>query len=145
MVFAKHGVVTNALDTPLIPMGCGGTHEALSRGLVAAVSERNVEDGANRFVQTIQPVALRVDVPRLLLAQLLPLFENQSEVVAKLGVAPVGMSPAIGDVGLYIICLRHTRKLRGAQSEAVRANTLIRSDQRRSGRDRHDVVRHRQE
>src|SRR5690349_18578962 len=98
MVFAKYGVVTDALDAPLIPMGRSGTHEALRCGLVAAVSERNVEDGANRFVQAIEPVALRVDVPRLLLTQLFPLFENELEVVSKLGVAPVGMSAAIGDV-----------------------------------------------
>jgi hypothetical protein len=95
MVLSKHSLVTNALDATLVPMRCRSAHETLRRRLVATVSQRHVEHGADRLVKTIYAVLLRVDVPLLLAAQSLPLGENEREVVAKFRIAPVGMSPSI--------------------------------------------------
>lgn len=111
MIFAQHRVVAGILDAPLIAMRRSRADETLRRLLVTAVAERDIEHGAHRFVQTVEPVTLGVHVPGLVRAHRFPRGKNGGEIVAQLGVATVCLQPSVASAAAVLISCSHIEKI----------------------------------
>jgi hypothetical protein len=61
-------------------------------------------------VDAVDPVSLGMHVPRLLATDRVPLRENGREVIAKLGVTPVRVTTAIGNISPVSSSRRHAER-----------------------------------